>query len=163
MLKLASKAENIDRYTYYELTGNADYTPVGIIGFSRRYARHAGGGQLHYGYEGERWRCLLWGGYAYGVTGILGETGESPGDYRSGRLQAGAALSLRAPSCIIEKIIRLPHQISGRQSHPLLSFGARAAGTGRPHPATPAFNRMIHKDLRKTTYSNRSRSFCVIC
>ena len=96
MLKLASKAENIDRYTYYELTGNADYTPVGIIGFSRRYARHAGGGQLHYGYEGGRWRCLLWGGYAYGVTGILGETGESPGDYRSGRLQAGAALSLRA-------------------------------------------------------------------
>ena len=81
MLKLSSKAENLDRYYYYEMKGAGAYSQVGIISFSRRYQLFSTGGDISFHHNGHGMEAIVKGSLSGSGTSIRGEAGESPGRY----------------------------------------------------------------------------------
>ena len=92
LLKLSSRAENLDRYKYYEGLGLGEYVNSGIIGFSRRYSGNSLGGSLVLGYRTYGFEAGLWGKYKAGESEVRGETGETPGYWSQKDISSGAVL-----------------------------------------------------------------------
>lgn len=96
MLKLVAKSETIDRFTYYDYKGLADYATTGILFFTRRYISDWYGGQIQFDHEGSWGGVLARAGYRIRQDSVTGEAEESPGSYSSQEIEAGIEATLRS-------------------------------------------------------------------
>ena len=93
-LKIVSKEENYDRYTYYLMKGVADYSTTSILGFSRRTYSNIYGVNAQYAHTSGIYEWVLSAGWNKRSDTMSEELKYIPGDYTEDEYLAVASMSI---------------------------------------------------------------------
>jgi len=90
MLKPVTKADNIERYTYYCQKGMSEYSESGLLFFTRRYVGNYYGGDVQYIMTDPSSTIAIDAGAVYRDEIVEGLNREIPGAYSSTKIHAKA-------------------------------------------------------------------------
>ena len=95
MEKPVAKGSPLDAFKYYDYRGLADYVPVGLLLFSRRYIANtfAAGVQYWGFYSHSNLYTALH--FSHKGEDVVGNTGETPGDWTEDRIDFSSAFASR--------------------------------------------------------------------
>ena len=93
MVSPVAKGAPLDAFKYYDFRGLAEYKPVGLLLFSRRFIGNTLSGSVQYGGSSVSMNWLTEAGASYRHEDVTGHTGENPGDWSETKAFLSGTLS----------------------------------------------------------------------